>query len=169
MPVELTVDQQSVKAVGDALKAEADGKALRRDLLRQMRTAAAPAVPDVQAAVHALPGTMVASPGLRDAVASQVKVDARLSGHYTGVRVRIGTKKDPRGFKFAGRKMNRRRGWNHPVFGNREVWVNQTEGSEWFETTVAKRRDEVRAAVLDAVNAMAQRIADRVNKETPKP
>lgn len=169
MPIELTVDQQAVKAVGDAMKAEDDGKALRRDLLREIREAGKPLVPDLQAAVRAVPDVSPASavPPLREAVASQITVGARLSGRSTGLKVTVGTKKDPRGFRFAGRRLNRPRGWSHPVFGNREVWAHQS-GQQWFEPTILRRRDEVRAAVLSAVEAMAARIADRAKKASEK-
>lgn len=164
-PVEYTVDQRAVHVLRDAIAAEADGKALRRDLLREIRGVARPLVPDLQSAVRALPDVSpaAAEPSLREAVASQVTVGARLSGRSTGVKVTVGTKKDPRGFRFAGRKLNRRGGWKHPVFGNREAWVTQT-GREWFEPTILRRRDEVTRAVMDAVEAMARRIAARAQR-----
>lgn len=164
-PVEYTVDQKAVHVLAAAMKAEADGKALRRDLLREIRDAARPLVPSLQSAVRALPDVSpaTASPSLREAVASQITVGARLSGRSTGVKVTVGTKKDPRGFRFAGRKLNSRRGWRHPVFGNREVWATQT-GREWFEPTILTRREEVQRAVMDAVEAMARRIAARAER-----
>lgn len=167
-PIEYTVDQRAVHVLRDAMAAEADGKALRRDLLREMRTVGKPLVPDLQSAVRAVPAAdaMVHEPRLRDAVASQVTVGARLSGSSTGLKVTVGTKKDPRGFKFAGRKLNRRGGWKHPVFG-RDVWVTQ-QGQEWFEPTILRRRDEVARAVLDAVESMARRIAARAQRGDDK-
>lgn len=160
--VELTVDQRAIGVVRDAMAAEADGKALRRDLLREMRAAGRPLVPTLQSAVRALPDVSPATsePGLRDAVAQQITVGARLSGRSTGLKVTVGTKRDPRGFRFAGRRLNKTKGWRHPVYGNRENWVQQT-GREWFEPTILARRDEVARAVMDAVEAMARRIAER--------
>ena len=164
-PVEYTVDQRAIHVIRDAMTAEADGKALRRDLLREMRSAARPLVPDLQSAVRSLPDVSpaFAEPSLREAVAQQITVGARLTGRSTGVKVAVGTKKDPRGFRFAGRKLNRRSGWKHPVYGNREAWVTQT-GREWFEPTILQRREEMQRAVMDAVEAMARRIAARAER-----
>lgn len=164
-PVDYTVDQRAAHVIRDAMAAEADGKALRRDLLRELRDAARPLVPELQSAVRALPDASPAEavPSLREAVASQITVGARLSGRSTGVKVTVGTKKDPRGFKFAARKLNRRSGWKHPVFGNRDVWVTQT-GREWFEPTILAKREQVRGAVVTAIESMAQRIAARAKR-----
>lgn len=169
MPIEYTVDQQAVHAIAAAMKAEADGKALRRDLLREIRDATKPLVPVLQSAVRSLPDVSPASasPSLREAVAQQITVGARLSGRYTGAKVTVGTKKDPRGFRFAGRRLNSRRGWKHPVFGNPEVWVTQQGGAgEWFEPPILARRQQLQAAVREAIEAMARRIASRAHKET---
>lgn len=165
MPIEYTVDQRAIHVVRDAMAAEADGKALRRDLLREIRAAGRPLVPELQAAVRALPDVSpaAAEPSLRSAVAQQVAVGARLTGRATGLRVTVGTKKDPRGFRFAGRKLNRRAGWRHPVFGDQDRWVTQA-GRQWFEPTILARRDDVRRAVLAAVEQMAQRIAARAKR-----
>lgn len=166
MPVEYTVDQQAIHAISAAMKAEADGKALRRDLLREMREVGKPLVPVLQAAVRSLPDVSpaAAAPPLRDAVARQITVGARMSGRYTGLKVTVGTKRDPRGFRFAGRRMNSRRGWKHPVFGT-DTWVEQ-QGRQWFEPPIVERQWEMQAAVMAAVEAMARRIADRAHRET---
>lgn len=164
MPIEYTVDQKAVHAIRDAMAAEADGKQLRRDLLRELREVGKPLVPDLQSAVRSIPAVTRAEPPLRDAVAQQVTVGARMSGRQTGLRIAVGTKKDPRGFRFAGRRLNSRKGWRHPVFG-RDTYVQQY-GREWFDPTVLKRRDDARAAVMAAIDAMARRIADRAQKES---
>lgn len=164
MPVEYTVDQKAVHAIGTAMAAEADGKQLRRDLLRELREVGKPMVPELQSAVRAIPAATVADPPLRDAIAGQVKVGARMSGRSTGLQVSVSTKKDPRGFRFAARRLNSRRGWRHPVFG-RDTWVVQY-GREWFEPTILRHRDDARAAILAAVDAMARRIAERAQKES---
>ena len=166
MPIELNVDQQSLQALRAACLAEADGKKLRNDLARDLRAALAPAVPEVQSAVRSLPAVVTGSPGLRDAVASQVRAEARLTGKSTGARIRVGSKKDPRGFKFAGRRLNNPKGWRHPVFGREGTpWVVQHGGRDnWFETTVLAHKDDYRRAVLEAMERMAKRIADRTTK-----
>lgn len=167
-PVELTVDQRAIVAVRKAMAAEADGKALRRDLLRDIRAAVAPAIPELQAAVRQLPSNdPPSSPDLRDAVARQIKVGAALGGKNPGAKIKVGTKQDPRGFRFAGRRLNKPKGWRHPVFGRTDSpWVQQygRRGVRWFEPAILKNRDEYRDGVRKAVDAMAERIAARVRR-----
>jgi len=162
MPVEYTVDQKAVHVIAAAMKAEEDGKALRRDLLREMRAVGKPLVPELQSAVRSVPAVTTAAPGLRDAVAAGIKVGVRMSGKSTGIKVTVGATPGVRGFRFAGRALNRAKGWRHPVFG-RDKWVQQA-GKQWFEPPLLARRDEVRTAVLTAVESMAQRIAARAKQ-----
>lgn len=156
-PVGLTVDQQALVALRRALDREADGKKLRRELGVNLRKAVAPAVVDAKAAVKSLPSVNSGSPPLREAVAGQIKAQASQSGRTPGVKVRVGTKKDPRQFRFAARRLNQSRGWRHPVFGT-ETWVAQS-GRQWFEPAVLRRKGEYRDAVLEAMEDMAKRIA----------
>jgi hypothetical protein len=58
----------------------------------------------------------------------------------------------PRGFD------NGPRGFRHPVYGNRNVWVQQRGGS-WFREPIAEHRDEVEKDLTDVLEAMAKRIA----------
>jgi hypothetical protein len=168
MAVDLTVDERAVIAVRKAMLLEADGKALRLDLLKDMRDAVAPAVPELQAAVRRLPSMDPPStPDLRDAVARQIKVGAALGGKYPGAKINVGTKQDPRGFRFAGRRLNKPKGWRHPVFGRKDdPWVQQygQQGVRWFEPTILKDKAEYREGVRKAVDAMAERIAARVRR-----
>lgn len=48
-------------------------------------------------------------------------------------------------------------GWRHPVFGNRNVWVQQV-GNPYFRTTIAASRDEVTTGVVTAMTAAAEKI-----------
>lgn len=45
------------------------------------------------------------------------------------------------------------RRWRHPVFGDRETWVQQT-GSPWFFATVRKATGRIEARVLDAMDGV---------------
>lgn len=176
-PVALTVDQHILVTLRKAMDAEADGKALRRDLIKDLRAAATPGVPKVQAAVRQLPDVSPAfsEPRLREAVAKQVKVKVALSGKNPGVKFAIGTKNDPRGFRFAARRLNRPEGWRHPVFGrasngeSTDAWVVQkgNNGVKWFEPTILRDKSEYLDAVRDAVDRMGMRVAARIKKGKP--
>lgn len=160
--LELSVDQQALAALGRALAAEADGKALRRELAANLRKAVEPAK---QAAVGELMsmatgGMAHGEEPLRVAVARQVKAEARLSGRSTGVRLKAMKKRMPREFHNAPKRLNSVKGWRHQVFG-RDVYVEQTGKPGWFDDPIAQDKDEYRQAVLDAMESMAQRISER--------
>lgn len=165
MAVEVKVDASDLQRFGRVLRQEADGKGLRRDLIREMRAAARPAVTSAKAAAVAIPshgGPREGAP-LRQSVAQQVRSQIRLSGRSTGVQIKVKKRNMPRGFKNAPQRLNRAQGWRHPVYGRRNnPWVTQTSGRpDWFDSTLRKQRDAVRARVHDAMERMAARLAAR--------
>jgi len=173
-PVELTLDQHQLVKMRKAVASEADGKALRKDLIKDLRAAALPGVPKLQAAVRELPdiNPVQYEPRLRESVAKQVKVAAALGGKNPGVKFRVGGTAKIRGFRLAGRRLNNPDGWRHPVFGkagngeSTEAWVTQVgnNGERWFEPTILRDVDEYREAVRKAIAAMARRIASKTTR-----
>ncbi len=176
--IELTVEQQALQALARALDSEADGKKLRRDLSKTLREAMEPLKKEAQGNVRSLRATVVMrsnktrdksgrfvtlggrEASLRDAVASAVKAEGRLSGKATGARLRVPRKGMPRGFNNAARRLNRKSGWRHPVFGG-SGWVQQTASPPgWFDraTNNPKVVQESKLRVLDAMEQMAHRI-----------
>lgn len=163
MAVELTVDQQALQKLGRALKEEADGKKLRRDLLKSMRQSVEPLKQEVTSNLLSLADTSPADgvPPLRSVVKTKIKAEARLSGRYTGARLKVGRKGMPREFDNAARRLNARKGWRHPVFGTK-TWVKQrAQPKEWFDSATRDRanREQVREDVIEVMNNMAERIA----------
>lgn len=162
MPVELTVEQEGLQSLGRALKAEADGKALRRDLMKAMRAA----LEETKQQAHSnLMGVSSAGlsggESLRSAVASQMKAEARLSGRSTGARLRVRRKGMPRSFRNAPKALNNPSGWRHQVYG-RDVWVQQVAvPTEWFDRATRQGHDRDREAVLQVMEDMAERIANK--------
>lgn len=160
MPVELTVDQQALQSLGRALKAEEDGKKLRRDLMKQIRESLDETKRDAHSNLMGL-STAGLSQGepLRAAVASQMKAQARLSGRYTGARLVVRRKGMPREFLNAPKALNNPKGWRRQIYG-RDVWVQQIAvPTEWFDSATRAARERDREAVLQAMEDMAARIA----------
>jgi hypothetical protein len=62
---ELSVDQQAVQKVAKALRAESDGKTLRKELMAELKTAVAPGVAAVQGKLRAIPHRSAAPPARR--------------------------------------------------------------------------------------------------------
>lgn len=160
MPVELTIEQRAFQEVSRRLMAEATGKRLRRDLGKELRKAAQPIVMDARTNILGMPSSARgARIPLRATIAREVKVQTRWSGRNTGVRIRVGKRKMPRGFRNAPKRLNSGRGWRHPVFGDLETWVQQSGRPSWFHDATRSHRPEVRRAVLRAMNAAVERIA----------
>lgn len=166
-PVELTLDQRQIVAAGKALKAEADGKILRRELIKAMRSAGEPLVGELKQSAMAIPsgGALQVGEPLRPAIARAIKPAVRLSGQNTGLTIRA-SRVGVRGFGLAARRMNgpsfRRR-----VFG-RDVWVEQVGKPEWFDDTVKGRRDEIKREVMRAVDRSVAKLASQTRGTHPQ-
>lgn len=160
MAVELTIEQRALLELGRALKAEADGKALRRDLIREMKKPLAPAVAEIKAGVMSI-GAGGLPPGegepLRPAVARRIRSEAKLSGRAVGVRVRARRTENVRGFRHAPKRLNSPKGWRHPVYGT-DRWVTQLGKPNYFDDPLKRRHGEFRRAVLEAMEDTARRI-----------
>ena len=55
------------------------------------------------------------------------------------------------------RRWDQENGWRHPVFGNRNVWVSQ-RGHPYFRSTVYRSKDQLKGAVLDAMDVAGRKI-----------
>lgn len=167
MQVEAQFDQTSVRLLVHALRAEANGKDLRRDLLRGLRAAAQPAAIAVKTAILSMPSAGAHSGdgdsrSLRAAIAAGIKVHVKLSGKakHIGVTIAAHSRGMPREFRRAPKYLNRRRPWRHPVFGNRENWVSQVSRRPgWFDGTLKAYRPAVARAADEALDNVARRIS----------
>jgi hypothetical protein len=162
MPVELSVDQQRLQEVARALKQEADGKALRRDLLKTLKAVTEATKQEAHSNLMGIAsaGLSEGAP-LRSAVASQMKAEARLSGRRTGVGLKVRRKGMPRGFANAPKALNTPKGWRHRVYG-RDVWVQQIAvPNEWFDRAARAHQEQAQAGVMEVMEDMAARIAAR--------
>jgi hypothetical protein len=155
-----SVGADDLADIATALRYEEDGMRLRRQLAKELRQAVEPGVAAAKGQIMAMGSAGLPHDGepLRAAIARQVKAQTRLTGKAAGVRVRVSTQGMPRGFRQAPRRTNRD-GWRHPVFGNREVWVQQRGKPGWFDDPLQARRAEYRAAVERAVAGMGARIS----------
>ena len=160
-PIELTSDQRQIIAAAKALKAEADGKILRRELLKELKATTTPLISDLKAAALSIPssGGSAGGQALRPAIAASLKPTVRLSGQGTGVKIRASKTPQVRGFSLAGRRMNKA-SFRRQVFG-RGVWVEQTGKPGWFDDTTKGRNDDIRRDVLKAIDDTVRMIQNR--------
>lgn len=152
----LAVTMDDLRDVAAVLKKRGDGKALKRDLNRGLRAGMKPTHQAVRSAALALPskgrGT---KPALRSAIAMSVLPVATTTTKYARVGIRARRTPKVRGFHNAPKRFNREKGWRHPVFGDRETWVQQRGKPGWFDDTIAEHKQNMINAVNKAFKAWA--------------
>ncbi|WP_433252859.1 hypothetical protein ACQPYK_08560 [Streptosporangium sp. CA-135522] len=92
--------------------------------------------------------------GLRRTIAAAIKTDIRDGGRRAGVRIVVDASKLPADQKTLPRRMNNRKGWRHPLFGNRDRWYAQ-RGRPWFEPSISRHVNKVRTTILAAMDEIA--------------
>lgn len=127
-------------ALSKALKA-AGRTEMRKTLHKGMKDAVKPLVPKArESARESLPKTG----GLNKLVASaSIRPQVRTGRNAYGVRIVVGSK--------PGARSTNRGVIRHPVFGNREEWVEQKVSSGWFDDVMEAGVPAVRADVEAAL------------------
>ena len=162
-PFSLGVEtHEGLAALTRAIRAEEDGKQLRKELARDMREALKPGAAEAKSSIMSLSSAgLPTAPALRSSVAKKIRPEVKLGGRWSGARVKAFKTKNVRNFPNAPKRLNRAGGWRHPVFGRREVWVQQHGKVDWFDRAFEGREGQYRAAVEAAMENMARRIASR--------
>ncbi len=163
--LDVTVSADGIRALSNALRAEEDGKQLRKELAANMRAALMPYAEQARSGIMAMSSTgRSASPGLRAGIAKKIRPEVKLGGRWSGARVKA--KKTPglRGFANAPKRTNRRGGgWRTLTYGH-EPWRTQDGKQNWFDHALEGVGPQAREAVHEAMEAMARRIADRAGQ-----
>lgn len=157
------VDSGDLKAISRALRHRADGKELRKELVAELKQAAAPLVPKVQQAWRTAPidrkpgrkGSKRHTRGqLRELLADSTWAQARLTGKEAGVRIRSDGRKMPNQMKSLPGYAEgiRRRPWRHPVMGDRDTWVTQRPFPSFYQAIGDGDEVAARRAVNEAVD-----------------
>lgn len=137
-------------ALARDLKA-AGNKDLRKEMLRGLRTAARPAVGAVRASAEAiLPHTG----GLAHAVAtSAITTRTTTSARSAGVRVVATGKQHAHNIRRLDEGKLR-----HPVFGNRNAWVDQDVPPHWFTRPLEQLEPTVQVAMRRVLTNVARQL-----------
>ncbi|HEX5404799.1 MAG TPA: hypothetical protein VFX16_21130 [Pseudonocardiaceae bacterium] len=143
----LSVQDRQLRELARHLKTFEDGKVLRRNLAKKLRTAVKPVVVQVKAAIRSMPSKGRGSgPSMRAAIAKRVAAQARpTTGRTAGVKI-VARKPKLRGFANAPQRFNRR-SFRHPTFGDTDVWVTQAGRLGWFDDVIARNRPRFRREV----------------------
>lgn len=163
-PFELRVEtHEGLHALVRALREEEDGRQLRRELARNLRAALRPAAAEAKSSIMAMSSSgLTSAPALRSSIARKIRPEIKLGGRWSGARVKAFKTPGIRNFKNAPKRTNRASGWRHPVFGNRDEWVQQHGKLLWFDRAFQGREGQYLHAVREAMDEMARRIASRV-------
>lgn len=158
-----------------AIKYEEDGAVMRREFVRNLRAAVAPAVQEAKSSIMSMPSGGLRQPGgsLRAAIAKQVKTEVSLTTRRAKVKVKVKKGKYPRGFNNAPKATQMATGWRHPVVqrslgkgvegpARPPRWVAQVGKPGWFDEPLRSHRARYRAAVEAAMRQTADRIARKV-------
>lgn len=129
---------------------ETGRKDLRKDLLAGIRKEGKDTVKDIKASAAA---ELPHRGGLAELVSrSSYGIRTRMSGNSIGVRVQ-GTSRSVKSLRAlnAGRL-------RHPVYGNRNVWVEQQVEPGWFDKPIERDADNIRRGVDRVLDDIARRI-----------
>lgn len=157
MHIEVTGADQ-LRAVSRQLRTQADAKAMKRDLTRELKRSTQPAVLAVKAAARNLPARGPKSTGLRRRMAAATGAQVRTSGRSPGVKVRISKRR--LGAQAAPARMLDRVGWRHPVYGT-DRWVTQRGVLDWFERVNRAQGPKVRAGCKAVLDRLERKLARR--------
>ncbi|GGT43357.1 hypothetical protein [Streptomyces purpureus] len=164
-PFELECTHEGLDSLVRAIRQQADAKALRKELAKNMRDALKPAAAEAKSSIMGMSsaGLSTSSPGLRTAIAKKIRPEVKLGGRWTGARVKAFKTPGLRHFPNAPKRTNRRDGgWRTLTYG-REPWRTQYGKRHWFDESFEGRENQAKQAVLDAMEDMARRIASRVH------
>lgn len=158
----LELTPQNLRQISRALRAEEDGKELRKELTRNMREALKPGAARAKTGIMSMASaTPHGGPALKSSIARKIRPEVRISGKFPGAKIKAFKTPAIRGFANAAKRTNRASGWRHPVYGNREMWVHQTGKVKWFDHAFEGQRNTYEHAVKSALADMANRIASR--------
>ncbi|GGM55474.1 hypothetical protein GCM10012275_28240 [Longimycelium tulufanense] len=148
----VAIPGKEFKTVVAAMK-EID-KSLPKQLRRQLREAVKPLAEQARANVRAIPTHGDKTTGLREKVARGV-------GIRTSTRnlVRVTTRMPQKNMAVIPRGLDTESGWRHPVFGDKNVWVQQKTGGSWFREEIAEGRDEVAEELQEVLDNAAKTVA----------
>lgn len=151
--------QDMMRVIRRMMNEATTGKALKRELSKELRGIMNPLVAEQRRRVLALPSRGGHTQSMRQAVARQTKAATRWSGKNVGVQVIQRARGMPRNFNMAGRMFNREEGWNPTTLGGETVH-QQIRPAGWFDDVTTGVRPDVTRRVRHALEQAADKIAE---------
>ncbi|MFF7966763.1 hypothetical protein ACFZC3_15525 [Streptomyces sp. NPDC007903] len=136
-----------------------DDKKLKAKFRKELRKAAAPLVPKVRQSIRSIPSKQAyAADGLRANLARATRIEVKTAGRAAGVAIRVDGRKMPAHMKSLPSMVEGKKRWRHPVFGNREVWVDQHR-QPYFYNAVRTAGPLARRAVSRVLDDITREIS----------
>ncbi|WP_199444456.1 hypothetical protein [Umezawaea beigongshangensis] len=161
MVVHISAEERKLRDLARALRSEEDGKAMRRDMVREMRAVLNPTRNAARAAIRAMPSNGHAGLKLRSVVASKVMVQIKPSGRFAGAALRAKKTPSVRKFRNAPKRLNARKGFTHPAINNPSARIHQMGRPGWFDDTTRRDRAKHKRAMAGVLRAAEQRITSK--------
>lgn len=95
--------------------------------------------------------------GLRESVASAT----RLRNLSRGVTIEVDRSRFPAGWTNIAQDLESRRGWRHPVFGDKNTWVSEY-GGPTFYPTCRRNQQTFHEAITSAMEAAKRKLEEKV-------
>ncbi|MFM9643134.1 hypothetical protein [Streptomyces turgidiscabies] len=160
-PVSVEVTQDELRDLIRAMRAEADGKELRKELAKSLRDDLKPHADRARNGALSIPdGGSATSPKLRPAIARSIQPRVNLTMRGAGASIRARRTPRVRDFANAPKRTNSRKGWRTQSWGNGQ-WRNQVGKIGWFDDAMQNVGPDAKATIRRIVDEMAQRIAQR--------
>lgn len=158
--IEMETDaKEKMLKLKKAMSEAADGKVIKRQIAKELRSLMNPLVAEQRSRVLRLPSKGGHGQSMRQAIARQTKAATRWGGENVGVSVIQRARGMPRGFEYAGRAFNRASGW-HPQSLGGETIHQQIRPAQWFDGATTGKRGEIGQKVHHALDAAAAKIAE---------
>lgn len=144
---------EELAAISRQLRTMGNGREIKKQFTRELRTVARPMVPAVRASINAIPASSGASSGLRKRMAAATRLKVRTVGRQANVSVLVDPRKMPEHEKSLPAYMEgTKRNWRHPVYG-RGVWVSQKPHPYFYKVVlpIGLRARSAAGRVIDGI------------------
>jgi hypothetical protein len=121
-------DTGDLKRLSRDLGKTAEGKELRKELGRAFRAILRPILVEVKASYSG-------GRHLRPALKRATRMEVQLTGKNPHASIRVDGRRMPDGMRKLPAYYEGEARWRHPVFGNKEVWVDQSPRPMFYSIT----------------------------------
>lgn len=152
---DIVVNADDIEALMRRLRKHASAKELRKELYSGLNRVSKPVREEMKQATGE-PPVLPTEHGLQSLAEKKQSVTASVTGgRNAGLRIRA---KGRKGFDLGS--VYRTGRLRHPVFGNRNVWVTQSQGVQpkWMDPTFEEQRGPVSKEMIDVLEGVARKV-----------